>query len=276
MTRAAMMTLLAISLSACSGLGGAGGAPITHPAGDGLVLRVEQRGGLVPQPLRLTALPSWTLVGDGRVITPGPVIAIYPGPLLPNLGVVRLSEKGVQQVLRQVAATNLFDRDRRLDGGANVADAPETVVTLHADGREVTVTAYALGINPETGDRRALAALLERLTTLEQWMPADGWTAKQSSAYSPAAYRLLVRTADTDKGDGGIAVNLAPWPTASDPLTGSELVPGWRCSLATGADARRWSAALRAANSLTRFEAAGHRYQVAPRPLLPDEPATCG
>src|SRR5262245_18411153 len=58
---------------------------IEHPTGtDELVLRVEVTGRCVPPQVTLSELPQFSLYGDGRVITTGPVIQIYPAPALPN------------------------------------------------------------------------------------------------------------------------------------------------------------------------------------------------
>jgi hypothetical protein len=43
-----------------------------------------------------------------------------------------------------------------------------------------------------------------------------------------------------------------------------------------GPEVVTWYAALEAGDQLTRWTGGGHRYAVAPRPLLPDEVADCG
>jgi len=93
----AVIALLLLAGCAAGGSGASG--PISHPAGSTTLLLVEYRGGFVPPDVRLTQLPAFLLVGDGRVIQPGAPIAVYPGPLLPALEVRTLSETGVQAVL---------------------------------------------------------------------------------------------------------------------------------------------------------------------------------
>ena len=56
---------------------------IEHPTGsDQVVLRVADEGGFVPVDYMLSSMPSFSLYGDGTLITPGAQIDIYPGPAL--------------------------------------------------------------------------------------------------------------------------------------------------------------------------------------------------
>ena len=136
---------MAVLLTACKGTGS--GTPIDHPAGDALLLRVTNEGGFVPVEYIFTTAPSFTLLGDGRVFMPGAVPAIYPGPALAPVMVRRLSEAGIQAVLDEVLQTGLFTADAQYLGAQNyVADAQDTIFTLHAGGHDVTLRIYALGI----------------------------------------------------------------------------------------------------------------------------------
>jgi hypothetical protein len=253
------------------------------------VLRIEHRGGFVPDDFHLTRLPTFTLLGDGRVIVTGAVPAIYPGPLLPPLLERRLTEAGVQAVIRAALDSGQLDADAEWRGAANfVADASDTVFILDAAGRRVTVSVYALGLG-EAGDwglkkpeRDAHDALLElsgKLTALDSWLPAGAWSDAGWQPYRADALRLVVRPADGDApGNDGLALRIEPWPLPGDPAEFGERaeMPGWRCGVVTGADAEAWYAVLDEADQLTRWEGGGHLYQVTPRPLLPDEPPECG
>ena len=145
-----MRQRLAILLSLCLLLAACGAANgddrIQHASDATPLLQVEVRGGFVGPNVVFSQIPFFTMLGDGRVIQAGAVDAIFPGPLLPPLLERRLTADGVQLVLREVAATALFSASRELRNAA-VADAPDTVFTLHADGRDVVVTVYALGID---------------------------------------------------------------------------------------------------------------------------------
>jgi hypothetical protein len=284
----------ALLLAACAGSGGPGSAEPTlsatalaHPAGDGLVLRIWTAGGFAAPDYVFGEPPGFTLTGDGRVIEPGVVPAIYPGPALRPLLERRLTEAGVRRLIAEALATGLFDRDRTYRGAARrVMDAPTTTFTLGANGRTVKISVYALGLlgasdpvfsSDEVAAQRALLLLTRRLTDLS-WLPAADWADSTSRPYDPSALRLLVRNADGEQPDAsGIPSTEVAWPGPGDPATFGEPWAGSdaRCGVVSGTDASAWLAVLRAANSLTRFVAVGHRYRVIARPLLPDEPRSC-
>ena len=280
---------LSILLAACAGSGASPG-PIAHPAGDRLVLRIEFTGGFVGPAVALTSFPSFTLTGDGRVIMPGAQLAIFPGPALPAVNVRRLTESGIQAVLREVARSGQFGASREWRGAQNVvADASDTVFTLHADGNDVKVVVYGLGtLDPagsypgisasELAAHRTLQALSERLGNLDAWLPATAWADAAWGPYRPDALRLLVRNTDADPpDDSGIANQLLDWPDDSDPATfGVPSALGeQRCGVVSGQRAKDWYAALATANQLTRFAKGDHRYEVTVRLLLPDEALEC-
>jgi len=240
--------------------------------------------------MQLTEIPPFTLTGDGRVIVPGAQIELFPGPALPAVNVRRLTEDGIQAVLNEVARTALFGASVEYRGAQNfVMDGSDTIFSLHADGREVEVVVYGLGIldpaAPNTGisaaeiaAHGALQRLSDRLMNLEGWVPASAWAEPSWRPYQPEALRLLVRNADADPPDGsGIGNQLLDWPDASDPAAFGDPAEGGslRCGVVNGQDAKDWYGALSTANQLTRFVKDDHRYQVTVRFMLPDEPLEC-
>lgn len=283
---------LAVLLAACSGgLGGMGAltGPIAHPSGDDLILRIDYSGGFVAPSYRLTAFPPFSLTGDGRVIVPGPQIALFPGPALPAVNVRRLNEDGIQAVLDLVTNTGRFDANVEYRAAQNViADAADTVFTLHADGKDVQLLVYALGtLDPadsypgisadELAAHRALSELVERLGAMDEWMPAYDWADATWQVYQPDALRLVVRNADADAPDeSGIGNVLLDWPLASDPAVfGEPAFDDLRCGVVTGQEAHDWYSVLSGANQLTLFVKDDHRYQVTARLQLPDDPLEC-
>jgi hypothetical protein len=283
---AASLTL-AIALAACAAPGESTG-PIGHPSGNDLVLRFEYAGGMIAG-ASITGFPPFTLSGDGRVMVPGAQIEVFPGPALPAANVRRLTEAGIQAVLAEVARTGLFGVSIELRGAQNfVADGGETVFTLRAEGREVKVLVYALGLLDPAGSypgvsaseiaaHRTLQQLTQRLSNLDAWLPAGAWAEPDWRPYRPDALRLLVRNADADPPDGsGIRTPLADWPDEANPATfGEPSLFDQRCGVVSGQRAKDWYAALDTANQLTRFVKDGHRYQVTVRLQLPDEPLAC-
>jgi len=276
-------------LASCAGPGQ--GSQIEHPTGNQLVFRISTQGGFIGPNVPFTAFPAFSLQGDGRVIVPGAQPAIYPGPALPAVNVRTLTEAGMQTVLAEIMSTGVFSASAEYRGArSHVADAPDTIFTLRAAGRTVTILVYALGIvqpddsqsgmsKDELAVHASLLHLGERLMTLEAWLPATAWADSSSAPYQPDAMRLLVRNADDDPPDpSGIDSPLVAWPTADDPASfGGPVttIPNARCGVVAGAEAATWYQALSTANQLTRFTHGGHRYAVQARFLLPDEAETC-
>lgn len=292
--RVALPLGLTFLLAACglpSATGG-GAAGIAHPAGVELVLGVENRGGFVPIEWAATSMPSFTLLGDGRVIVRGAEPLIFPGPALPALQVRTLTEEGIQTILEAVTETRLFDDDLELRGAAMmIADAPDTVFILHAAGREVTVSVYGLGtLDPtvpqqgvsaaEQAAHRTLATLNEHLTLLEDWLPESAFADSGWQPYQPEALRLYVRDVTAQPIDEpGMPPTVArPWPVDDDPATFGEPVewmPGGTCAVVDGEAAATWLEELAQADQLTRWTLGGATYSILPRPLLPHEERAC-
>ncbi len=93
-----------------------------------LVLRVEQVGGFLPPGAQLSRVPSYSLYADGRLISAGPVPAIYPGPALPNLQVQQLDEADVQALVDRALAAGVGGTADL--GSPPIADMPSTRFTV--------------------------------------------------------------------------------------------------------------------------------------------------
>lgn len=295
--RAAMLPagLVALFLLSSCARFGANPSPtddgqIRHPAGDALVFRIENAGGFVPPQFQFISVPSFSLTGDGRVIVEGAQTEIYPGHLVPPLNVRTLTEAGLQSVLELLTESGQFGSSVEWRGAQNfVADASDTIFSLHAGDRELVVKVYGLGTfsadeaHPglsaaEAAAHEALTALMERLTTLDGWLPASAWADDDWQPYAPTALRLVVRNADADPpDDSGIGNTPIEWPGPGDPAAfGSETnLVDLRCGVVAGEEAQTWNGLLATANELTRFTSHGHTYEVGVRPLLPEEPETC-
>ena len=130
-----------------SGAGGGGSDGITYPTGaNQMILRIAQGGGFTSPAYNLTALPMFSLFGDGVLVTPGAQIEIYPGPALPAIAQQRLSVDAIQSLLKAAIAAGLdTDREYVDMGSVGIADAPTTTFTLTVDGQTHTTNVYALG-----------------------------------------------------------------------------------------------------------------------------------
>ena len=283
-TRRFALTVVAISLlsAACGRLNGSGAGgdspsseSIEHPTGaSDLVLRWETSGGFVNPVSLLGRVPSFSLYGDGTLITEGAQTEIYPGPALPPLLAQTISESGVQAILAAAKDAGL------LNGNADypyacVADVPDTVFTVNAGGRTSVVTATALGTGGaacQGSDEQArdkLTAFLSKLGDLAKWLPAG--SVGDDHPYAPSALRIFVQPY---RPDPSLTEKPVAWPGAQ-PLSSVdgtvEMPQGVSCGVVDGADAQAVLKAAASANALTPWTSDGHRYSVVFRPLLPDE-----
>jgi len=277
-----------------SGSGGDGDG-IEHPTGaDEAILVIDSEGGFVPVEFMATRLPSFVLLGDGRVIMQGVQTLEFPGPLLPPLIERRLTEAGIQEILSAVEDTNLFTADAEYRGAAGVvADAADTVFHVNAGGIRSTIKVYALGLlSPDMGEmpgitpgeveaHRQLQALNDALMLLDDNLDPGGFADDGWQPYQPAGFRLYVRDVTDQPIDGGeVPEQIREWPIDGDPAAFGDEQPlfgdGTRCAVVTGADAEAWLAELSAATQMTRWTDDGERrFSIAARPLLPHDEAIC-
>jgi hypothetical protein len=277
--RPAAVAVLVLGLAACAERGGTGGpagpaAPtstgIEAAASEGLVLRVEHTGGFVTPSMLAARLPLVSVYADGRVITEGPVLEIYPGPALPNLQVQEIGTDEVQDLVDRAMGAGVAETSDL--GSPPIADAPTTRFTVVTAADTYVRDAYALWDAPGgsglTGEqekaRRRLTDLLGSLTDL----------GARTEPYEADVVSAVV-SPWVDPGDG-LAQPEAPWPGPPLPGESTGGPPDVTCVTATGDEARAVLEAARSANAATPWTTAnGMRWSVTFRPLLPDETG-CG
>ncbi len=245
---------------------------------DDVVLRVESEGGFVPAAYLITRLPEVSIYGDGRVIRPGAVPAIYPGPAVQPLG-VRTIDTADLATLVQLALDAGVGSAGDL-GTPGVADVPDTVLTvLTADGVKET-RVYALGFDDASGltqaqrDARAkLSALVEKLHDLEGTLSAA--KVGPEELYTPAAMAVIARPwVDTAEPELGPRTPKAwPGPALPGPALPNSPLEGVTCLSLFGAEVTAALQAASEADALTPWEWDGKTYSILFRPLLPDEPS---
>jgi hypothetical protein len=274
---AALSVLLAVACADTPPPSDGGGA-IEHPQGsDEVVLRMSLGGGFVPVEWTLTSFPTFTLYGDGTVITAGPQIAIYPPPALPAIVTRTVTEEGIQAIVRAAFDAGLGSRDidATETGRTLIADAATTTFTLTAGGRTTTASVYALGelterpsgmSDDEWGLRSSLARFAEGLTGLEDWLPAGSIGPEQM--YRASAARLYV---GPYRPREDLPQRSEPWPLGDLGTFGMPAsLPDMRCGVVAGEDWRTVRQAAGPTNQLTPWTSGGQDYLVWFRPL-PDE-----
>lgn len=254
--------------------GTVGTPPPSRPTGaSDVVVQVTTAGGNLPPDVGLGAVPGLTVLGDGTVITPAPVPAIYPGPALAPLQAARVDGATVDGLVRKAGELGLLGGPLQF-GRPAVMDAPDTIVTITAGGTAHRHVVYALGINdgldggrPAGGVSRQEAAnrgaIKTFLTATEQLPPGR-------AAWTPAAVAVYVL--GDYSPDPTLPQPAREWPLARPPATTGAPRP---CTLVEGADLAALLDALSRANARTPWVIGGRPLAVAFRPVLPGE-AGCG
>ncbi|MFL6243303.1 MAG: hypothetical protein ACJ73V_09805 [Acidimicrobiia bacterium] len=264
---AAVALVLLPALAACGGSSSAvGSGPPRPPAEpDEVVVRVVTSGGFTGESRQAAHLPKVSVFADGRVVVLGPTTLEFPGPALPNLQEFRVTDDGLDRILRAARDAGLLADESPDYGEPGVTDQATTTVTVRADGRTRQVDVYALGftgrvsgVTPEQSQRRRG---LERLIELAGDAGALGHdvVAASERRYDPTAVAALVRRSDaTDVGGETHA-----WPLGD--LAGTD------CVVLTGDDVPTVTDSARTAREGDAWTSAGATYNVVFRPLLPDE-----
>ncbi|RFU19754.1 hypothetical protein [Geodermatophilus marinus] len=269
---------VAAVLAGCAQRGETAAPPPASPA-EGparLVLEVEHTGGFVTPEMLAGRLPLVAVLADGRVVTQGAQIAIYPSPALPSLQLWQLDADGVQTVVDRAVAAGVTDTGDL--GSPAIADAPSTRFTLVTDDGTEVREVYALGmevddpaLTPEQRTARgALQGLLDVLTDPGTTLGAEG-----PEPYEPEAVAAVVRPWTADP-DSELVQPEVSWPGPALPGEDLDARLGLSCVVARGDEADAVLAAAAGANVLTPWVAAdGTRWALTLRPLLPHETG-CG
>ena len=181
------------------------GAGIEHPTGaDDAVIRIQYEGGFVPPGVDFAQLPTLLVAGDGRVYQEGLTTQEFPGPLVRPVTVRPLTDAGLQRLLALAQDAGLLADAPDYAGADNIADAPDTVVTINAAGGTFVHRAYALGLDPEGEEgsqaRAVLAEFVEQATDLATTTGPDALG--EETFFEPDAYRLRAIAVDEASLEG--------------------------------------------------------------------------
>ena len=240
---------------------------------DALVLRVAHTGGFVGSDTLTSRIPPISVYADGRMIFEGPVVAIYPGPALPNLQVQVISPATLQQLIDKAVAAGV--KEGTDFGQPGVADATTTEVTvLTADG-EQTVAAEALSeaqaddpqLTPAQKEaRKKLRDFTEELTNLGAQS-----TTGEPQQYRPEILAAVVQPYVEPGDDQSTRQQPKDWPGPALPGEPLSTTLKLSCVTATGAEADAILAAAKDANAATPWTSGGNGWSIRFRPMLPDE-----
>ena len=279
---AALLAIATVAVACVGAAGAAGSTSSPKPVDpDKVIFRVTWEGGFVTPEMLLGRLPAIVVYADGRVITEGPVPAIYPGPFMPNLQERTLSESGLERLIGLTREKDLL-KDVHYDFHG-IADAADTVLEINLDGESYRVSAYALGeagldgeiapaieLEPaEVAGRVALREFVDALMTV----PETDYV-NQPHAYAFEALRLYVKPAEIVENSEfpGEQPPIA-WPL-DDLATAGRAIDNPsvdRCVVVEGDDLETVLPLLQNVNQLSVFESETEVYSLIPQPLYPGE-----
>lgn len=225
---------------------------------DDVVIDVSYEGGFVPADMLFARTPVAMVVGDGRVLSTGPVIAIYPGPLLPNAQQASITPEGIQQLLALADELGLLTQ-LEYERNDRIADAQDTVVTINVNGETYQHRAYALGMEPETGARADLAEFVTAMTDLESTI---GDQVGPTEPYVPDTFLVRATPIDLEAMTFEVEPTVVPWPQDIS----IRLADAAECAELPAEEAQ---ALFADANQLTFFMEGDATYQVAAVPQVP-------
>ena len=249
---------------------------ISHPTGaDEVLLRIGYEGGFVSPDMLFARIPTLLVTGDGQAIVQGAMPAIYPGPLLTPLFQRTVDEVGVQAILSLAREKGLLAAapDYAVPPeGPMVADAPDTVVEIAANGTTYVHRAYALGIDGtnSTPARDALNAFVMAISDLAAVVGSEHIDA--GSPFAPTSFRVRATPVDPAQFTEP-SPTIREWPAD----TGIVLAQASDCAIV---DAAKVTALFTESNQLTFFteaDAGGATvtYQLAVVQVLPGDRTDC-
>jgi hypothetical protein len=238
-----------------------------------LAIRVEIVGGFVHSIDSMRKIPLVNVYGDGRAVTQGAQILIFPPPALPNVLMRQLPSDSVSKLIDLVKAAGVGANPDV--GRPRVADAPSTRFTVRDAGETKVLDVYALGhaddeafgLTPEQiANRAALRNLVAALTNLPETLGSEG--AGKEEQYVPTRLAAVVSPWSANPEVEG-AQRAVGWP---GPLPGEPFAaPDLTCVSVSGDQMAKALDAAKSANALTPWVSSYGRWNIALRPLLPDE-----
>jgi len=272
---------LLVLVSACGAQPAADAAPPAPPAAaalgaDEVALRVTHTGGFVTPQSIPGRVPALSVYGDGRVITEGPVPAIYPGPALPNLQQTRISEADVDALVERAVAAGVGSKTDLGQPGVTDVSTTRFLVTTENGVRQTD--AYALEMSADdpqlTATQKAARKKLSDLLAALQDLPATlgAGAVREEGGYQAKAVAGIATPYVKPEQPLELEPPVpADWPGPA--LPGDRLNPTVEvgCVTATGDQAQAVLTAAGKANAMTPWVSEGEQWSVLLRPLLPDE-----
>ena len=273
--------LIAVGAAACAGSAPSPTAtPAPTPSAQAYWLRMTTTQAIAPldafglqPPLRIT--------GDGIAVVFGPVPAIFPGPLMPNLVGRQVSGAGQARIVGAARDLGLLDGRTDFTGGGIAPGGVVGHIEITLDGRRIELTGdpsakivcVTTPCEPAPGTREAFGTFWQRLTDLATWLGSD---VGPEAPYVAPAYAILV--GPPPQQQPGFGQPVMDWPLDTQLAQfGTAVANGSaRCGTVGGQDAVTLRPSLMSANQLTMWTQdpqSSVAYGLTVRPMVPGEDA---
>jgi len=259
-------------------------SPALPPGAADFVIRASWTQALPPRST-FGSLPILVVTTDGRVLTQGPVMEIYPGPLVAPVVERPISPGGVARLLQDASDAGILRPDGDFTGGTMMPGAAAARLQVVVDGVAYDLVGDANGATPcpptqscpapIPGTPAAFATYWYRLLDVAGWLEPELGPERE---HTPAAYAVIVGPPPEPWPGAAPAV----WPSDEPPLDrfGAPVKgePGTRCGTADGGLADALRPLFAGATQLTPFVAtasASATHGLTVRPLLPGDGDPC-
>jgi hypothetical protein len=245
-------------------------APPSFPADEDVVLEYSELGGFTTFEYNFQSPPEVLVTTGDRVLTRADVIAVFPGPLVPQHVEQTITPEGVDLLLATAEGAGLF-RDVDYDADPFIADASTATVTIvESDNTWIhEASALGLGTSPDGGeasaDRVALAEFVVALGDLPSLVGEENLG--EPETYVPGAYQVIAQP--TDGATFEPQPTEVPWPSGTGIGLAEIAATGECVALERGVVGDLFDTA----HELTFFVEDGVTYQVVVRPDYPGQ--TC-
>jgi hypothetical protein len=264
------LALVSALLAGCAAKPVAGPTVTRNFGPNQLVLRVDVVPGLLSDITRFTRLPTVSVYGDGRVLTPAPQRAVYPAPALQTLLVQQISVADVRRLVDMASKAGVGSGADL--GKPNISDAPSTRFTMRTDTGWASTTVLALGMASDSGltsaQKTGRAALSSLVTALSD-LPSALGPVPSAAPFVPAGVVAVAKVWSAPADPAAPAPAAVDWPGPA--LPGAYVGMGLTCVSASGGASDAVLAAAAHANVSTPWTSGDGRWTVALRLLLPDE-----
>jgi hypothetical protein len=274
--------LVALLLAGCTGASPSPSPQPSPPDGLAFFLRVTTVQALPPS-ATFGWLPSIVVTRDGRVLTPGAVDAMYPGPLVSPVVERRITAAGWNAIVAAAREAGLLSGASDFTGGGAAPGSALVRLQLFADGRLLELTGdpsrqiqcIAAPCVAPPGTPEAFAGFVARLYDLGSWLGAE---LGPEALSLPNGYALIVGPPPAEEPP--LSPEPVEWPLAAGfagfgkPLADGS---GSRCGIVRGADVVTIRPLLDAARSLARWRdpVDGTLHGLTVRPLIAGDEDPC-